>query len=62
MSKKIVKKSPIDFKVKVIIYGLPTSTKKEIKEIVSYLKKLTDVIEKKDNLGFSKRFIAKLTK
>lgn len=55
------KKSPIDYKVKVTIYGLPEKGIK--KQIVSYLKKVISGIEKeKDIKVWNKRVIFKLMK
>lgn len=63
MSKKIVKKSPIDFKVKVIFYGLPEMDKEEILESLGFLKSVVEDIKKeKDKKVFSKRCIYKLMK
>lgn len=61
MSKKIVKPSPIDFKAKLIVYGLPEMNKREIKSLMSWISKTAKEISKHPE-DYYKRAIFKLMK
>lgn len=60
--KNKTKKSPIDFKVKIIIYGLPQMGKREMKSVLKYMDNVMTEIETEDPKIFTKRAIFKLMK
>ncbi len=61
MSKQIVKKSPIDFKAKIIVYGLPEMKKKDLKSMIKWMSRIVSQMEKDPSI-YAKRYIAKLMK